>query len=223
MSLITERIKNVVFAYALIFIPMWTVFALGHYAHLSSFNFFGIEPRDLEFSELLGIMGSWLVHADENHIINNSFGLLGLVFFVALFEKNMFKLFFFLIFTSGLSTWVLGAPHTIHIGASGLLFALFGYILGSAFTGRRWIYLIPIGAALFYYGFAYYQSFLNGLMIKQDVSFAAHFGGLLSGILVGVYFEKEEKEKQIFRKKTISEKWADFKWNMNYKIKKLKR
>lgn len=222
MSLIKEKSRNIVLAYAIVFVPMWTIFALGHYANLSSFSFLGIQPRTLDFSEIMSVMGSWLVHADESHIINNSLGLLGLVFFVALFEKNLFKLFFLLTFTSGFSTWLLGAPQTIHIGASGLLFALFGYVLGSAFTGRRWIYLIPIAVAFFYYGIAYYESFLNGLMIKEDVSFAAHFGGLVSGILVGIYFEKKQEENNVLRKKSLKEKWSDFKWNIKYKMKNLR-
>lgn len=221
MKLITDKTKNILFAYMLVFVPMWVIFGLTNYMQIP-FNFLGIHPRDFGWSEFAAIMGSWLVHANEVHIINNSIGLVGLLFFVALFEKQLFKLFFFLILTSGISTWILGAPNTVHIGASGLLFALFGYILGSAFTGRRWIYLIPIVAAFMYYGFAYYQSFLNGLMIKEEVSFAAHFGGLLSGVLVGVYFEKEE-EKQFVYKKTLRQKWDNFKWSVNYRIKSFKR
>lgn len=227
MSLIQERAKNIIWAYVLIFAPMWAVYFLSFKVFsLSFFSFLGIHPRNLQFSEFLGVIGSWLVHGNKEHIINNSIGLIGLIFFVALFENKVFKLFFFLILTSGLSTWLLGAPHSIHFGASGLLFAIFGYILGSALTGRRWIYLIPIVAAFMYYGIGYYESFLNGLMIKEEVSFAAHFGGLLSGILVGVYFEKEQRKESTplkYGKKSLKDKWNDFKWDMNYKLKQLRK
>jgi len=224
MKPITNKIKQIFLAYSLIFIPMWTIFILKDYMHFSSFDFLGVHPRSFGLSDIIGVMGSWMVHAGWEHILGNSVGLIGLLFFIALFERNLFSLFFGLIITSGISTWLLGAPNTIHIGASGLLFAMFGYILASAFTGRRWIYFIPIIAAAAYFGMAYYQSFLNGLVVQEDISFAAHFGGLLSGILLGVYFEKEgRKAEPNYGKVTLKQKWEDFKWSINYKIKNLKR
>lgn len=210
-------------AYALIFIPMWSIFILKDFMHVSNFNFLGVHPRSFDFSDIFGVMGSWMVHGGPDHIIGNSIGLIGLLFFIGLFEKKLVSLFFGLILTSGISTWLLGAPNTIHIGASGLLFAMFGYILASAFTGRRWIYFIPIIAAFLYFGLAYYESFLNGLIVKEDVSFAGHFGGLMSGILLGVYFDKEEKLERPIFKESLKDKWESFKWNINYKIKNLKR
>lgn len=223
MKPVTNKVKQILLAYALIFIPMWSIFILRDYMHVSSFDFLGVHPRSLGFSDIFGVMGSWMVHGSPDHIIGNSIGLVGLLFFIALFETRLVSLFFGLILTSGISTWLLGAPNTIHIGASGLLFAMFGYILTSAFTGRRWLYFIPIIAAFAYFGMAYYESFLNGLMVKEDVSFAAHFGGLLSGGLLGVYFDrKEEVERPIF-KESFKDKWESFKWNMNYKLKNLRK
>lgn len=223
MKPVTQKIKHIFLAYALIFIPMWSIFILRDSINVSSFDFLGIHPRSLGFSDIFGIMGSWMVHGGADHIIGNSLGLVGLLFFIALFETRLISLFFALILTSGVSTWLLGAPNTIHIGASGLLFAMFGYILSSAFTGRRWLYFIPIVAAFAYFGLAYYESFLNGLMVKEDVSFAAHFGGLLSGVLLGVYFDKKEEVARPIFKESFRDKWESFKWTLNYKIKNLRK
>jgi membrane associated rhomboid family serine protease len=223
MKPITNKAKQILLAYTFIFLPMWSIFLLKDQMHLSSFEFLGVHPRSFHFADVLGIMGSWMVHSDSNHIIGNSIGLVGLLFFIALFETRILTLFFGLILTSGISTWLLGAPNTVHIGASGLLFAMFGYILASACTGRRWIYFVPIIAAASYFGFAYYGAFLNGLMVKEDVSFAAHFGGLLSGILLGVYFEKEEKAERPIFKENFRDKWESFKWNVSYKVRNFRK
>jgi membrane associated rhomboid family serine protease len=218
-----DRVKSILLAYVLIFIPMWTIYFMNHGVLNNMFlNILGVHPRTFEFMEFFGIMGSWMVHDNNNagHILNNSIGLIGLLFFVGLFEKRIVSLLTVLIATSGISTWVLGAPNSVHIGASGLLFALFGYILSSAFLGKRWIYLIPIVGAVAYYGLSYYGSFLNGLKLQDGVSFAAHFGGLLSGCLTGWLYNKEEEKTSYKRSKSIKEKWNDFVWSLKYKFKK---
>jgi len=201
---------------------MWIVFIINQGFVTQYFvDLFGIHPRSFGFSESLGIMLSWLIHGDFKHIMNNSIGLFGILIFIGLFEQKYIKLLLVLIATSGLSTWILGSSNSVHVGASGLLFALFGYILTAAFTGRKWVYFVPILAAFFYYGFSYYSGFLNGLMVKEEVSFAAHFGGLLSGMICGVSFEKRNSIPKI--KKSFRERWFDFKWNLNYKLKQLKK
>lgn len=193
-SLIKEKFKNTIYAIGFIFIPMWLVFVFNNGILNDAFlNILGIHPRVVEWNELIGIMGSWMIHRDSMHIVNNSIALFGLVLFVGLLEKNYIQLFLFLIATSGASTWVLGSSHSVIIGASGLLFALFGYVISSALLGRKLIYLIPIIASLSYYGMSYYVGFLDGLMLKDGVAFSAHFGGLMSGVLVSYYFGKEEE------------------------------
>ena len=221
-SAMKEKGSNIFLAFVFIFVPMWAVYGLNWLSG-GLINHFGIHPRTFSFFELIGIMFSWCMHADLNHITNNSIGLVGLLFFIGLLEQRVFKLLAVLIITSGLSTWVLGGVHSVHVGASGLLFAMFGYVLSAATVGRKWRYLIPVGIAFFLYGFAYFGSFLNGLAIKEGISFAAHFGGLLSGILTGVYFEKSQETKSYVRPKTLKEKWADFVWDVKFKFKKVGR
>ncbi len=222
LSFMGNKIKNSLLAISLILIPMWVVFVINQGFVTQYFvDLFGIHPRRIGFSEFLGIMFSWLIHGDLKHIMNNSIGLFGILIFVGLFEQKYIKLLIVLVATSGFSTWVLGSSNSVHVGASGLLFALFGYILAAAFTGRKWIYFVPIIGAFSYYGFSYYGGFLNGLIVKEEVSFAAHFGGLLSGIACGIYFERNNNVKKI--KRSFKERWSDFKWDLNYKIKNLKK
>ncbi len=191
---IKQKIKNVILALAIIYIPIWIMFVFNNGLLGSGLiNFFGINPRVFDLSEIFGIMGSWLLHGDSNHLMGNSIGLFGLVLFIGLFEKRYINLFLMLILSSGVATWLLGASNSVIIGASGLLFALFGYVIGSALFGKKPIYFIPIIISIGYYGFSYYSGFLDGLLLKDGVAWSAHFGGLASGLLIA-YVNKNEDE-----------------------------
>ncbi|NCP98060.1 rhomboid family intramembrane serine protease [archaeon] len=214
---VKEKIKNIFLTYFVIFIPMWLIFIINNGLMINSLNSFGIKPRNVNFIEIIAVMFSWTLHANFNHILNNSLGLVGLLFFVSLLENKIFHLLFLLILTSGFSTWLLGSDNSIHIGASGLVFALFGYVLSASTLGRKWLYFIPVSLAFFFYGFAYYEGFINGLILKDGVSLAAHFGGLVSGIFVGIYFQSIIKEDiYSYRKKLTIKEW------LNESINKLK-
>lgn len=194
LSFIKQKIKNVIVALAMIYLPIWVIFIFNNGLLGSGLvNFFGIHPRVFDWSEIFGIMGSWLLHGDSRHLTNNSIGLFGLVLFVGLFEKRYLNVFLMLILSSGIATWLFGSSDTVIIGASGLLFALFGYVIGSALFGKKPIYFIPIIISIGYYGFSYYSGFLNGLLLKDGVAWSAHFGGLVSGLLIA-YYNKDEEE-----------------------------
>lgn len=196
LNIMESRFKNVILAFLFIYPPMWIMFFVessmpGQWLQL----LFGVQPRTLSFVEIFGVMGSWLSHGNYQHIMNNSISLAPLLFFVALLEKNIFRLLGALIFVSGFSTWLLGAPHSVHIGASGLVFALFGYILAALFISGKLLYLIPVLWFAGYYGLGFYSSFFHGLIPQEGISFAGHFGGLMGGGLVGSYYQKKKKGK----------------------------
>lgn len=196
LNIMESRFKSVILAFLFIYPSMWIMFFIesaipGQWLEM----IFGVQPRTFSFVEIFGIMGSWLSHGNYQHIINNSISMAPLLFFVSAFEKNIFKLLALLILVSGLSTWLLGAPNSIHIGASGLVFALFGYILAALFISGKLIYLIPVIWFAGYYGLGFYSSFFHGLIPQEGISFAGHFGGLVGGGLVGSYYQKEKKDK----------------------------
>ncbi len=197
ITFLKNKIFQVFLCYSLIFIPMWTVYLMNNVFFNGSWNSsVGIQPRTFEISQIFSMTFSWLFHADYQHIFNNSMILIGLVWMVAILEKNPFIKFFFLAFVSGFFTWLLGAPNSYHIGASGVVFSLFGYILGSAIIGKQFRY-IPL---LIFFGGSYYYSITQGLIPQEGVSFAAHFGGLMAGILLG-YMNQHFEEQNPLQKK----------------------
>jgi membrane associated rhomboid family serine protease len=78
--------------------------------------------------------------------------------------------------------WLLGAPGTVHIGASGLVFTYFGWLIARAVRERS-ILAIVLGLITL----ALYGGVLWGLSPFQvGISWQGHLGGLLGGVIAAV-------------------------------------
>ena len=137
LSLVIERLKQVVGAYAIVLIPMWVMFILNKIVLFGLWNIFGIVPRTLDVGSMIGIFASWTMHDNVPHLLGNTVVLLQILFLFGLFENNAYRTIFKLIVGSGIMTWLLGSPLSIHIGASGLCFAMLGFMIGGAVFARR--------------------------------------------------------------------------------------
>ena len=180
-TLVMQRIKQVIGLYAFVLIPMWGMFFLNETVFFGLWNIFGIVPRALDTGSMIGVFTSWTMHGNFSHLLGNTLTLLQILFLFGLFENNAYRTVLKLIVASGLVTWVIGSPLSIHIGASGLCFAMLGYMIGGAVFARRWGYLL----ACIVMGTGYWFTIKQGLMPQQGISFAAHFGGLCAGLLLG--------------------------------------
>ncbi|WP_201529381.1 rhomboid family intramembrane serine protease [Psychrobacter frigidicola] len=180
-SLIMKRLKQVIGLYAFVLLPMWGMFFLNKVALFGLWNIFGIVPRTLDLGSIVGVFASWTMHGNFTHLLSNTLVLLQILFLFGLFENNAYRTITKLIIASGVMTWLLGSPLSIHIGASGLCFAMLGYMIGGAIFARRWGYLL----ACIIMGAGYWFTIKQGLMPQQGISFAAHFGGLCAGLLLG--------------------------------------
>lgn len=194
---VKNKFKDVGLTLGVIYIAMWLVFIFSRIIPGNVIELLlGIRPRTFSFNQIIAIFGSWMPHASYTHIINNSIVLFGLLLSVALIEKKPVRLTAILIVFSGLLTWLLGSNNSLHIGASGLVFALFGYICSSLFISKKWLYIAPILFFMIYYGLSYFTSMFSGLIPSQYISFAAHFGGLISGVITGIFYERVQKTKK---------------------------
>lgn len=204
-------IKNIFTNKLVIPIIFFLCIIIGYVAGFIGYNQFGIYPRAFSLESIYGIAMSWTMHGDWNHLRNNLLILIQLIIPFVIFEKQLLKKFWQLIFVSGCATWILGGNNTVHIGASGLIFALIGYILSTGIytvfnllrlkitkenlkslqsgnkydTMKGFIYFGLSCFAILELG--YLQSILNGLFPQSSdgISLSAHFGGLIGGIFVG--------------------------------------
>ena len=181
MTLVISRIKQVIGLYAFVLLPMWLMFFLNDTVFFGLWNIFGIVPRTLDIGSIIGVFASWTMHGNFSHLLGNSLTLMQILFLFGLFENNAYRTILKLIVASGIMTWIIASPLSIHIGASGLCFAMLGYMIGGAVFAKRWGYLL----ACIVMGTGYWFTIKQGLMPQQGISFAAHFGGLCAGLLLG--------------------------------------
>ena len=93
---------------------------------------FGIRPRSL--AGLWGIPASPFLHAGIPHLIANS-GALFVLLVLALSVDRVLaaEAIVIIIVVGGGLVWLFGAPRTVHVGASGVIFGLIGFLLFAGF------------------------------------------------------------------------------------------
>lgn len=138
----------------------------------------GIIPRTLIGLE--GIPVAPLIHVDLEHLLANTipFLILGaLILFRGVFELLFVMLVSGLV--AGLGTWLFGAGGSQHIGASGIVFGFFGYLLFRTAFDRRWTSALITLLVAMLYGTA----MLYALVPAAGISWSGHFFGFIGGVL----------------------------------------
>jgi membrane associated rhomboid family serine protease len=163
---------------------IWCVALINHIFDYR-LNALGIYPRDLD--GLIGILLWSLLHGDFSHLAMNTMPLIFLGFFVALRGPVLFfKISLLVWLLAGVLVWLLGRP-AIHLGASGLIFGYFGFILAVAVYERSLWDLSVASVTMFYYG----GLFFGVLPLQAFISWEAHLAGLATGILAARLFGKD--------------------------------
>jgi membrane associated rhomboid family serine protease len=153
---------------------------------------FGILPR--EFSGLKGVLLSPFIHGDWNHVFNNSLPLLILGWAMFYFYRSLAPKVILLSFLlAGLYTWI-SARTAYHIGASGLVYALFGFLFISGFLRKY----IPLVALSFLVAFLYGSLIWGILPWDKSISWEGHFWGLLIGLILAVVYRKQGPQRKEF-------------------------
>ncbi|MGF1461186.1 MAG: rhomboid family intramembrane serine protease [Leptolyngbyaceae cyanobacterium] len=138
----------------------------------------GIYPRQIE--ELQGILWAPLLHGSFGHLLANTLPLLTLGGLIMLGKAEDFWAVTALsALSSGLGTWLIGAPNSVHVGASGVAFGYFGYLLLRGYFDRSAFAIASTILVLVFYG-----SFLAGVLPSQPgISWEGHLFGFMGGSL----------------------------------------
>jgi membrane associated rhomboid family serine protease len=153
---------------------------------------FGIRPRDP--SSLPDILTAPLVHdaSSWNHLVANTLPLVvfGFLAFLAGLRQFLTAVGFSWI-ASGLGVWlfggsIFGAPG-VTVGASGVIFGLFGFLLVRGFFNRSWGQVLLAVVLLLAYG-----SVLLGVLptVGRGISWQSHLFGLVGGVLAAVVLRR---------------------------------
>ncbi len=157
---------------ALIWVIEFINFSTGH--RLSDW---GVLPRTLK--GLKGIPLSPFLHASLIHIMMNTIPLAVLGGFVILNGRQIFfEITIIIILVGGTALWLFGRS-SYHVGASGLIFGYFGYLVLRAWYDRSLKSFIVAFVTVCLYG-----GIIWGLLPTfSRISWEGHLFGLLAGIL----------------------------------------
>ena len=139
---------------------------------------FGILPEHV--SRLGDIFTAPFLHFSWQHIEGNSVPLFVLGVLAAYRSIGRFLLVsLIVVLTSGMAVWLFQPSNELTVGASGLIFGYFGYVLVRGFFDRS---LVDIGIGLAA-GVLYWTILEVAVPGTPGVSWIGHLGGLVGGVL----------------------------------------
>lgn len=144
----------------------------------------GVIPRTT--IGLRGILFAPFLHANLAHIMANSITFIVLGWLVMLRDARHFVPVTILAMVgSGLMAWLLGAPRSVHIGASGVIFGYLGFLILSGWFARSFASIVLSVLVILLWG-----GMVLGVMPGQaGISWQAHLGGFLGGVAAAGLFK----------------------------------
>jgi membrane associated rhomboid family serine protease len=162
----------------------WGVFAVNTLLG-GALNVLGVIPRTVV--GLRGILFAPFLHANLNHLLANTIPFVILGWLVMLRDSRHFvPVTLFSMLGAGIMAWTLGAPGSVHIGASGVVFGFLGFLLLSGWYARSfWSILLSLGVAAAWGGLV-----LGVMPGTPGVSWQGHLGGFIGGVLAARHFRR---------------------------------
>ena len=145
----------------------------------------GIRPRSL--IGLVGIITSPFLHANLAHLIANSisFIVLGTMLLITEGMQRFWLLFVSLMLWGGLGTWLIGRGGTNHIGASGVIYGIMGYLFFKGVFRRDLKTILMSVAVFFLYGGAILGAMFGWIGTDNAfISWEGHLCGLIAGMVI---------------------------------------
>ena len=139
---------------------------------------FGILSHHL--SRLPDIFSAPFLHVSWQHIEGNSLPLFVLGVLAAYRSIARFLVVSLIVLvTSGLAVWLFQSGDGVTVGASGLIFGYFGYVLVRGFLDRN---MVDIGVGVVA-GILYWTILQVAIPGTPGVSWIGHLGGLAGGVI----------------------------------------
>ena len=163
---------------------------------------YGIHAHEVD--GLPGIISAPFLHAGWDHLISNSVPFFILGFLVLLGGLARWLLSSLIsIVTSGLTAWLLTPGQVIIVGASGLIFGWLSYLLARGLWSHRpGQVVVAVGVLVLYGGLI-----LGVLPGQTGVSWQAHLGGAVGGVLAAWLLHRRRTSRQLVASGSSSSGW----------------
>jgi membrane associated rhomboid family serine protease len=160
----------------------WIISASNFWIFNGSLNRWGIIPRNT--SRLWAIPLCPFLHGSWNHLEGNSLAFLSYGSLILLSDPTIFWIISGIVMlTSGLGIWLFGKSRSIHIGASGVTFGYFGFLLTWGYFDRNLSAVLLTVLIFFFYGYKLW----GVLPLRKGISWEGHLFGFLGGVLAARY------------------------------------
>lgn len=148
-------------------------------------NRYGIVPRSID--HISGILFAPFLHGDLGHLASNFIPFIILSTLIGLHSiKRYLFVFPFFVIGTGLLVWIFARGNSVHIGMSGVIYALWGYLVIYGFVRRQLTSILIAMATLVIYGGLIFGVFPGEL----GVSFESHLMGAIVGAITGYVLAK---------------------------------
>ena len=138
---------------------------------------YGVYPRASDGWG--GIITGPFIHGSWDHLISNSFPLiLTLILIFTFYKRVALPVVVLSWLITGFAVWMFGRP-SYHIGASGVVYALIAFVLGSGLFKKN-----SLSTMLALLLLAIYSSYFVGFQQEEGVSWESHMLGSLVGFIL---------------------------------------
>ena len=176
---------------------LWLVYVVN-LVLIIDLRMYGIMPRRLD--GLWGLLAAPFLHVDIQHLIANS-GVLFILLTVSLaYSRRLtFKALLTIMLLGGAMVWLFGKGGAVHIGASGIIFGLIGYLMCLGIFRRDWKGLIISTLITILYSGALYSL----LIYIPGISWTGHLFGFISGVLAAWWSRTTGNRKKAGRHEQV--------------------
>ena len=175
-----------------VLILMWLVY-WADFLFPTDFQRYGLVALDQKGLRGIVLMPWIHAHSDIKHILNNSlptFLLLGLLFYS--YKTVAWRVFLLSWLFTGALLWLIGGSNgAVHIGMSGIIYALAGFLFASGVLRGY----LPLQALSLFIIFLY-GSLIWGIFPTQPrVSWQGHLSGLIVGVVLAFIYRKQGPQR----------------------------
>jgi|AP45_3_1055517.scaffolds.fasta_scaffold64752_2 membrane associated rhomboid family serine protease len=159
---------------------LWALELLDTFVLNQALNAWGVVPGKV--SGLIGVLTMPFLHGGLFHLAANTFPLLFFSWLIMLRDNREWAAVTATsMVTSGVGTWLIGGANSVHVGASGLIFGYFGYLLTIGIFQRKFSsILLSLFIGLGYGGLVFG---MFPVTVPAFVSWQAHLFGFIGGVI----------------------------------------